>query len=81
MGLCIDFVQEVETEIGESLTLDHFFLDESIAIMMKYTTPSPTHTGVFIFDQRMPRSYQLNNQSTAEFLRSGQVHRNYIYKN
>ena len=79
MALTIDFVQEVEVEFGELLPLSHFFIDESITLMLEYTSPSPTEVGVFIFDHRMPRQYVLNNQFTAEFLRSGKVHRDFLY--
>lgn len=79
MGLTLDFIQQIEVEFGELLPLTHFFIDESISIMLEYTKPSPNQVGVFIFDQRMPRHYVLNNQFTAEFLRSGMIHRDYIY--
>ena len=79
MGLTLDFIEMVDYELGVLLPLTHFFLKESVDIMMNLTSPCPENVGVYIFNDEMPKSFILNSYFTATFLKSGKVRGDFIY--
>ena len=79
MGLTLDFIEMIDLELGVLLPLTHFFLKESVDIMMNLTTPCPESVGVYIFNSEMPRNFILNSYYTASFLKSGKIKGHFVY--
>ena len=79
MGLTLDFIEMIDFELGVLLPLTHFFLKESIDIMMNLTSPCPENVGVYIFNDEMPKNFILNSYFTAAFLKSGKIRGDFVY--